>query len=458
MPRRKTARWCHVIGIVLLLGWAAAEAASPVQAQPDPPAPNRLTLTAAVQEAMEAGTRVRSAKAAEDAAARRASWRTSAYLPQATAAASTNRSQYPQTITPIRELGVFPRLDDTIHELRLSASWTVFDFGQGRAERRAAQALAEAAGVQYDRARMETIEAVAGAFVRLEQLRTLAQAQQARRDALRRQAAQIEDLREEGRVADVERLKIQEVVLDAEADLRATRRQQENMLQALAAELGRRQPLMMDAIQLRPLPVADTLSAVNTNHTDTAVQAPRVAAARARLSAAEARQAEATRALLPFVEIVGAEQMRSGSDWNVDAQWTAGLRVTVPLTPFGATAQRAAQQAATREREFALADAQRQLRVVLAELDNQIQDAADRATTAAAREAQLAETYRIESAAHAEGRLTLTDLLATEAKLAAARSGGAAARAAIAQLRLRRSALTGRLTIDHAVQLIQPAP
>ncbi len=444
-----------MIGTVLLLGWTAVWTALPVWGQPDPPATNRITLTAAIQEAVDAGTRVRTADAARKAAALRASWRTSAYLPQAAATASTNRSQYPQTITPIREPGVFPRLDDTIHELRLNASWTVFDFGRGRAERRAAQALAEAAGVQYDRARMETIEAVAGAFVRLAQLRTLAQAQQTRRDALRQQAAHIADLREEGRVADVEQLKIQEVVLEAEANLRATRRQQENGLRALAAELGHRAPPTMDVIHLQPLPVADTTSAVRS---DSVRHAPRIAAARARLSAAEARQAEATRALLPSIEIFGAEQMRSGSNWNVDAQWTAGLRVTIPLTPFGATAQRAAQQAATREREIALADARRTLRVALAELGNQIQDAVDRATTAAAREAQLAETYRIESAAHAEGRLTLTDLLATEAKLAAARSEEAAARAAIAQLRLRRSVLTGRLTIDHALHLTQPAP
>jgi len=455
MPRCKTARWWYVIGTVFLLGWAAAGSTSPVQAQPDRPAGNRLTLPAALQEAMDAGTRVRAADAAQEAAALRASWRTSAYLPQAAATASTNRSQYPQTITPIREPGVFPRLDDTIHELRLSATWTVFDFGRGRAERRAAQALAESAGVQYDRARMETIEAVASAFVRLAQLRTLAQAQQTRRDALRQQAAHIEDLREEGRVADVEQLKIQEVVLEAEANLRATRRQQENVLRALAVELGRRTPPTMDTIHLHPLPVADTTSAVRS---DSVRHAPRIAAARARLTAAEAQQTEATRALLPSIEIVGVEQMRSGSDWNVDAQWTVGLRMTVPLTPFGATSQREAQQAATREREIALADARRTLRAALAELGNQIQDAVDRATTAAAREAQLAETYRIESAAHAEGRLTLADLLATEAKLAAARSEGAAARAAIAQLRLRRSVLTGRLTIDHALHLTPPAP
>ena len=485
MLRHRSTRQAHVLWTTLGLAWVAvwtltaplvhaqpAEAhAQPAEAHAQPAEahaePGSLTLEDAIEEAMDAGARVRAAEAAHEEASLRASWRTSAYLPEAAATISTRRSQYPQTVTPIREPGVFPELDETIHEARLDASWTVFDFGQGQAARRAAQSVARATGVQYDRARMETIEAVAGAFVRLAQLHALIQAQKARRTALQEQSARINDLHAEGRVADVERLKIREVVLKAAADLRSTQRQQKNVLQALTAELGRSRAVTLDTLQLKPLPAyPDETDVEEEARSDAYVdagiaeerarldRAPRVAAAEARLEAATARQAEATRALLPAVELFGTEQIRSGSSWDADAQWSVGLRLTVPLTPFRATAQREAQQAATRAREIALSDARRQLRVALNDLDTQLRDAMDRAATAAARNAQLAETYRIESAAYAEGRLTLTDLLDTEAKLAAARSEQAAARAEVAHIRLRQGVLTGRLTANNAVERI----
>lgn len=452
--RRGACRWIVVTVLAFLL--VLPESCPSVHAQTRTAPADTLTLTTAVEQALQSGARTRQAAAGRDAARAKADWRTSTYLPRAAATASTTQSRYPLTITPIREPGVFPRLDDTIHDLRVNASWTVFDFGRGRAERRAAQAIAHAAGVQYDLARMETIEAVTGAFVHLARLRAVEAAQQQRLDALRTQKSQLQTLRGEGRVAEVDLLKIKEVVLDAQANLRATQRQQENVLRMLAAEMGRRSSPSMDEIQLASLPPAEQQPPVPI---DASVeQSPRVAAANARLSAAEANGRKATRAFLPSLEVFGTEQMRSGSTWEVDRQWRAGLRLEIPITPFRRSARRDAQQAKIREQEAALTDARRQVRVALDELANQLQDAADRAATAAARVKHLSEAYRIESAAHAEGRLTLTDLLTTEAKLAAARSERATARARLVQTRLQRSVLTGRLTLDRALQLIRQSP
>lgn len=415
-----------------------------------------IALPDAFTEALQQGARVRSAEAAQDAADTRASWRTSSYLPRASASASTLHSEYPLTVTSIREPGVFPPLDDTIHELSVNASWTVFDFGRGHAERQAAQTLAEAVGVQYDLARMETVEAVTTAFVRLAQLQAVEQAQQQRLAALDTQHVQITALHEEGRVADVDVLKIQEVRLEAQADLRAIGRQQQNALRALAAEMGRDEPPALDVLEIPPLPSAEDPSSTQL---DGAVeQAPRVTSAAAQLSAAEAEAREATRAFFPSIELFGSEQLRSGSSWDVDSQWMAGVRLEVPLSLFGLSARRDAQRAKVREQEAALTDARQQVRVAFDELTNRIQGSADRAEATEARVEHLDETFRIESAAYAEGRLTLTDLLATEAKLAAGRSELVAAQAEFVLTRLRRSVLTGRLTPERAVQLINAQP
>ena len=434
--------------VLLLIGAPTRLVTQPSLAQQNE---TSLTLSAALTAALQQGARVRAAEATQDAAGARADWRTSSYLPQVAATASTLRSEYPLTVTPIRQPGVFPPLDDAIHELTLNASWTVFDFGRGRAERQAAQALANAAGVQYDLARMETIEAVTGAFVRLAQLRAVEHAQQQRLDALRTQQSQLATLHDEGRVAHVDVLKIDEVVLDAQADLRATRRQQENVLQALAAEMGRDEPLAMEDVQLVSLPPADERSPAA--HDVPVNQTPRVAAAAAQLSAAESHAREAARSFLPSIEVFGTEQMRTGSAWDVDSQWMAGVRLKIPVAQFGLFARHDAQQAKVREQEAALDDARLQVRVALDELTNQFREAADRVATTAARVKHLDEAHRIESAAYAEGRLTLTDLLTTEAKLAAGRSELAAARAAFVLTRLRRSVLTGRLSPERALQI-----
>lgn len=418
-----------------------------------------LSLSDVLTEALQQGSRTRAAEAASDAANAQASWRTSSYLPRSTLSASTLRSEYPLTVTSIREPGVFPPLDESIHELDVNAAWTVFDFGRGRAERRAAKALAEATGVQYDLARMETIESVTATFVRLAQLQAVEAAQEQRLAALDSQRVELAALREDGRVADVDVLKIREVRLEAQANLQATHRQQQNALQALAAEMGRDEPLSMRDIDAPALPPAEEdAPAEPLGDAALSEQAPHVTSAAAKLSAAESEARSATRALFPSIELFGSEQLRAGSSWDVDSQWRVGVRLEVPLLPFELTARRDAQRARVRQQEAELADARQQIRVAFTELTNRIQEAADRAAATEARVEHLEETFRIESTAYAEGRLTLTDLLTTEAKLAAGRSELAVAQAEHVLARLKRSVLTGQLTLERAVQLTRPKP
>ncbi len=438
-----------LIALAVIVGIAGGTFRS-VQAQNGEENQSPLTLSAALTEVTGEGSRVRMAEAAQEAAGAGADWRTSSYLPQVRASVSTTQSQYPLTVTGIREPGRFPPLDERIHELRVNASWTVYDFGRSRAERRAAQVLAEAAGLRYDLARMEAIEAVTEAFIRLAQLDAVEAAQERRLHALESQRRQVGTLVEEGRAARVDQLKIEEVFLDAQADLRATRREQENVLRALSAELGRDEPPSIEEVEVFLLPSVDPPPVPRSAASESA---PRVRAAEANLSVARARAKAARRSFLPSVELFGIEQIRSGTDWEVDSQWMAGVRVNVPLLQFGLFSRGDAGAARVREQAASVADARRRVRAAYEELTNRIIDETDRVETSAARVERLVEAYRIELAAYREGRLTLTDLLATEAGLSASRSELTAARASLVLARLRRSVLTGDLTSDVALEL-----
>lgn len=444
---------CRIRPLPVLILVLLAFAAMPSRAQQA--ASVRLPLGEAIEQATQRGTRVRQAGASLAAAGAAAGPLASAYLPSVSATAYDLYSQYPVTVTPIREQGVFPPLDDNTYELSVSAFWTIFDFGRGSAARQAVQAVAEAAGVRYDLTRMETIEAVTAHYVRLAQLRDVQRAERQRLEALRRQQEQLEALYEEGRVSHVDRLRIAEVILEAETDLRGTRSDIEGTLLALSAELDAPRPLWLDDLMLFELSSAGSAVALPEG---TGRIPPRIAAAQAQLEAARLESRAAGRALLPSFELFATERLRSGSDFAFDDELLGGLRLRVPLFQPGARAQRQVQQARVVEQQAALEAARNEFEVALGDLLNREVEARARVTATEARVRHLEETYRIERAAYDEGRLTLTDLLATEARLSGGRSALAAAKATTLLLGLQRSVLTGTLTPALALHLTGAQP
>ena len=181
--------------------------------------------------------------------------------------------------------------------------------------------------------------------------------------------------------------------------------------------------------------------------------APGVALAGARLLEARHAASESRRAALPAFELFATERLRSGSDLAFDSEWMGGVRVRVPLFQGGLLAQQRVRRARVREQEMALERAREALGVAVRELSAREEEALASVQVTTARVRHLEETYRIETAAHAEGRLTLSDLLATEARLASGRGALEGARAAVVLARLRRSVLLGTLTPEQALDL-----
>jgi len=412
---------------------------------------DKVGLSEAIDRALENATATRIAKADKEAAESANSVLSSDYLPKVSSSLSYTRYQYPQIVTPIRERGVFPPLDDQIYDATIRAEWQFFDFGESRAARRSAMALARAANIQYELAKMETIEATASNFVRLQQLKTLNEVQEERIETLKRTRKQLEALFQKGRVAKVDLLKIEETIIEAETAVLATRNDIEETLQVLAHDLGLKQPISTE--NLVPLTFYEDI----TFDPDKVVadDVPPIAASREQWQASKLDAKASYRAFLPQLNLFAAEQFRSGASLDIDDQWMVGVQVELPLFSGKTIINNQVKRSKSKAKKAELEQTRQRYVQQLNALTNAQFEAQKRIEASEARSKFLEETYRIEKAAYEEGRTTLTDLLTTESKLNEARAELIGMRAQLRFVNLNIAVLTGQLNKRIAIKLAE---
>jgi outer membrane protein TolC len=167
--------------------------------------------------------------------------------------------------------------------------------------------------------------------------------------------------------------------------------------------------------------------------------------ARRRLAAAEAGQSLARSAWFPRLGAVASLQHFGDSDLEFTSDWSAGLKLAVPIWN-GATARRVARARAGKEAalaavaDTALAVRSRLDRALAARLE-----AEARARALGRAGAQLAEVARVEQLRHEVGAGTQVDYLAAVAELAATRARQSEAAAAALAARVELARLTGQI-------------
>jgi outer membrane protein TolC len=409
-----------------------------------------LTLEAALHRALEVAPRIRQTGAAREAADAGAGWLTSPYLPTVTAGASVNRFRHPTIVTPIREPGAFPPLSDEVREGSVSLAWTVFDFGRGRDGRSAARALAEASGAREEQARLETLETVTDHFVQLALLDELQAAHSARLEGIRESEGQVRALVDEGRLPSVDHLRMTEVLLEAEADLRSTQQEIARVTASLATELALDEAPDRARVRAPSLPgeLPPPLRSPDQ------LAGPMIDAAEARVRTAEHEVREARRALLPQLQVVARQSYRTAPDVPSERDWALGFQLQVPLFRGDAVAGVQVRDARARERAAELEGARAALQTALRDLEALERDARERIQVLDARIGHLEEAHRIELASYREGRTTLAEVLSTEARLAAARAERIGRVGAILIAHLRTASLTGELSVSEARRLL----
>lgn len=426
-------------------------------AQEPPPLP----LVVAVDRALANYPTIKAA-AAREAEARAALGEARATrLPDVQVRGSATQYQEPMLVSPIHALvaGLTPPFDETLIQTVVNGSYTLFDGGARRARIDQARSQLDAAGATSRGVEDLVIAQVVVGYSRvLGRSRTL-DAHNRRIAALEAEKNRVEQMREVGRAADLEVLRVAAALETA----RAARIQIEEALDTAERDLARLigvDPDQTRAARLDPISVADRREPDREALVGVALGAsPVLQDARHRLAAAEAAVTAAGSARWPRLDTVGNVVGFGSAAGHFTTEWNAGLQVVYPLFNGGATAQRIARARAAREA------AAEQVRNVELQIRGEFDRAFSALREAGARVASIesairysTEVVRIEKLRLETGTGTQPDYLDEEAELLGARASLADLQYVEVVARVELARVTGLLDRATLQQLVTVKP
>jgi outer membrane protein TolC len=375
-----------------------------------------LSLTAAVDEALRESPRLHLARAQFSGAEAAAGQRRSSLLPDLVAMGEYARSEDPSLVYPMNGPATQANplvFDDSIYTAVLQLDVPILDLPSLAATRAAGH------GVDAQRARtlqteQEVIAGVVEIYVQAAQIDDNLSMMDGHIAALERRLAELRILAEAGRVPPASVAELEATLQSVRADRLTVEQRRMEIARRLGLLLGRSE-LVVPLVPDFGLPPA--MPAVGDESVQP-VGGPAIAAAEAQLAAAEAGRVASRTSFAPRVSGYARETARSGSDIDFAGSWTLGLTVTLPLFTGGERLARVdaaeAEVEAARISRNSLAISEATERSILA----------DRWTVAAERRDLLrrAADNRARSLAalesrYAEGRASLSDVLAEESTL-----------------------------------------
>lgn len=448
----------------VLLAMVLAGAARPVIAvaqenASSPPVSPALTLSDAVQAALVASPAVRSAGALVDAARADVRDARSAWWPSLVASASVQQYEEPMIVTPIHGLtpDATPPFDETLLQGGATLAYTIFDGGARGARGTVAEGARAGAELSAEAVSQDVVMQTARRFLDVQSLRDLSGAHVQRLEALRRELDRVGRMREAGQVAAVDGFRVESAVARAEADLVDILAR----LEVAEADLGRLIDLPRQSLRQRalapveapaaPLPERTHLLALGSRSNPALLGAERQAEA----AAGKARLARSAR--WPRIEAGGQYASRGGGEGDFQGEWSAMLRLSIPLFTGGATSSRIARADAEHRA------AQEHIRIAELDLAHAVDDALASVAAARARVESLtaavrtaSEVARVERLRVETGNTTETDYLDAEAALLEARATLVQARSGEAAAWLKVGRAAGTLTVSWLVEVFGP--
>ncbi len=403
----------------------ALVASTHLSAQTPAEAGTALTLDRAVVLALEGHPVLQSALAAEAEAAAHIREATAQWFPQLNARATMTRFQEPMLVFPLHELdvGAFPDFERTLVQGGLDVGWLVFDGGGRRARIRSAETRGRLAEAGTAAATMELIANVTRAYVGVLSAAGVVDALDDNLTALTAERARVQRTFEAGSAAQVELLRVEAALAQAEAE-RITTAARLDALERSLARLLAVEPSETRASRLRPIALTDTSLApravfmAQLDETNPDV----IRAERAAEATEWARRAARAR-WFPRLDAMGAYTMWGSAAGDYVFEWQVGMRLSYPLFTGGARTSAvtgaSARAAYTREqaRLVRLQTADAMDRVLTSLYEQRA-----RATAVARAVDQLVEVARIEQLALETGAGTQTEFLRAQADLRRARA------------------------------------
>ena len=430
----------------------------PAASQSEVPGP--LSLRDAVAHALDAYPSVSQARARSAEAHAAAGEQVADWFPKLSLSGSAVRYEKPMVVTPIHGFRpeLIPPFDETLYQGALTLQFKIFD-GFGRSARiSSARAGARAADLRISAAEQELIVQTATAYLGTLTGGEMLAAHVQRLDALAAERDRIRTIRDVGKAADVEMLRIEAALASAEAE----KVRLENILNVAEQQLARLTGLEPGACRyahLAPTSLRAPLDGDRDLLRDMAkVANAELQAAREQAEAARAGTKAARGARWPSLRLVGNYLGFASPDVDFVAEWNAGLYLSWPIFTGGATSksiQRAdASYDAAREQER---EVEKQIERGLDGALAEIQDAQSRVVSLQRAADSYAEVARIQKLLLESGTGTQTDFLDAQADLLSARAGLAEAKNTyiLATLKLARS--IGRLSTEWIADHVEYA-
>lgn len=418
----------------------------------------RLSLAAAAERALAHYPAVAVAAAGSEEAQAAVGEAGAARLPTLKAVVAATQYQNDMVVTPIHGFGEgsTPPFDDLLLQAGLNVSYSLFDGGGRRARIRGAESQADAARAGLDAVRQAVVSRVVSTYVDVLGRRETLAAHDSRIVSLESERARVRQLLEVGRAADVDVLRVEAALASGQADRThvavALDRAERDLAALVGAPVDETRAGQLEPLVLMPVPPPSRESLVRR-----ALQAsPIVEEARRRQAAADAAVGFAKSTRWPEARLVGNYLSFGGGSTRPEAEWNAGIQISVPIFDGGAagkaiTKAEAARRAASERLRQAELDVTAEIDGALAAL----QDTQARTTSLATAVARLEEVVRIQKLLLETGQGTQADYLDSEADLLAARASLSEARLGEVEARAGLARAAGHLTpawIDENVE------
>ena len=415
-----------------------------------------LTLADAIDKALahnptQVSQRLDTGKAdTQQQAARGAHWPTLDF------SASATHYAYPTFVYPIRAIGVFPPLDDTLYDYGVALKLPLYAGGRLR------QGVVLAGlgkDISLERERLGAqglIYNVSSVYMKILHLSALVQAYDARITSLEAQERRLALLVRVGRTPKLDHLKVNGLLTKARHDRLQIDNRRREAWTLLYQLMGEKRPVELTAVQAYAPAPTPTWS-LDKLWQDALALRPELRIAEQQTVAGAAREKIARGERLPSLAVVGGYRERSGNDQQFVDDWNVGLQLSLPLMDGGVRRAHVDEAALTREQ------AQQALEEARLEINKQVQDALDGQTEAASRLsvtetsiAEATEALAIEKLKVEQGVGVITDLLAAESALLTAQADRLQARFDLIIARFDLLRASGALSQERVATLVVP--
>lgn len=433
-----------VVGLAAAFTWVTAQAAQPPV----------LSLPEAIEQALAQNPTQSSRRLDVERAAEEQDIARGGRLPTVDLKSSATRYGYPSLVVPIREIGVFPPLDDTIYDIGVALALPLYTGGR-LSQGIVVADLGKNIAVETERlGRQELTFNVSSVYLKILHLADLDQAYAARIASLEAQERRVQLLVKVGKAPRLDLLKTQVLLTKARHDRLKIQHSRQEAYTLLYNLLGSSRPqeetpLVPYAAGGDPSWTLEQLKTASREHR------PEIRIATDQISTSEAQVAIARAARRPDVSLVGAYRERAGSDTDFIDDWSVGVQLSLPLFDGGVRRNRVDQAALAREQA---AQAAEQTRL---DVDKQVEDAWNRYREAlsrvdvTARSVQEAEeALAIERLRYEQGVGLVTDLLDAETSLLTAQADRLQAEFDVIVARVEVLRATGELSTDRVLSLV----